>query len=219
MKRRSFLRSALAAAGFGTTAGCLHDLRFRGEKPHEPKVTAASVEHARRVDELTKHIVDQNTFTGLDPLLRYQRARSRAVPSWLRRAVISEGLVKKCKTDAELAAVLCTELGRMIAQEAPAIAVGRNPDPIPEIALPGGTSDANLVREAELAMQKRREDAKLASEQSDEVQLSKSLLKGAGFDPAEFERVQGMVEAIRPRRSDQEADGRHGPGAGLESLS
>jgi len=195
MKRRSFLRSALAAAGLGTAPGCLRDLRFRDEKSHEPKVTATSVEHARRVDELTKRIVDQNTFTGLDPIVRVISVPEAVLfHRGSAELFISEGLVKKCKTDAELAAVLCTELGRMMAQKRAAIAVGRNPDPIPEIALPGGTSDANLVREAELAMQKRREDAKLAAEQSDEVQLAKSLLKGAGFDPAEFERVQGMVK-------------------------
>jgi predicted Zn-dependent protease len=195
MNRRTLLRLAFAAAGLGSASGCLDGFPFGDGKPKQPTVTPASVETARRVDDLAKRIVEQNTFTGLEPIIRVIGVPEAVLfhrgPTEL---FISEGLVKKCKTEPELAAVLCTELGKMKAQKQAAVRVGRAPDPIPEIALPGGSSDASRVREAELALLKRREDQKRAAEESGEAQLAKDLLKGAGFDPAEFDRVQGMVK-------------------------
>jgi len=189
MIRVAFCALVLAAGG-----GCFKHLL--GEKaPREPKVSEASVETARRVDELSKRIVEQNTFTGLEPIIRVVGVPEAVLfhrgPTEL---FISEGLVKKCKTEAELAAVLCTELGKMMSQKRAVIVLGRNVDPIPDVALPGLGGDATQVRQAELALQKRREDQKRAAEQSDEVQLAKDLLKGAGFNPSEFDRVQGMVK-------------------------
>lgn len=192
MLHQNILRIALAALLSGP--GCLHDFAFWNDKPKEPKLSEASVEHARRVDDLTKRILDQNTFTGLEPIVRVIGVPEAVLFHRGPELFISEGLVKKCKTEPELAAVLCTELGKMMSQKRAAIAVGRNPDPIPAIALPGGSADTGLVRDAELAMLKRREDEKRAFEQSGEVQLAKDLLKRAGFDPAEFDRVQGMVK-------------------------
>ena len=195
MNRRGVLQLLTGSLGLASATGCLSDLRLWDDKPKEHKVSLASVEVARRVDDLTKRIVDQNTFTGLEPIVRvigvpeavlFHRGTSEIF--------ISEGLVKKCKTDPELAAVLCSELGRMMAQKRAGIALGRNADPIPAIALPGGSFDSNGVREAELALQQKRANEKLATEQSDAVQLAKGLLKGAGFDPAELDRVQAMVK-------------------------
>ncbi|MFO0805557.1 MAG: hypothetical protein U0791_20845 [Gemmataceae bacterium] len=205
MKRREFLRLACASAALGPV-GCFRQLWE--EKPKEPKLSAASVEHIRRVDDLAKRILDQNTFTGVDPVIRVLGVPESALfHRGANELFISEGLVKKCKTEPELAAVLCTELGKMMSQKRAAIAVGRTPDPIPEVALPGVSSDSSQVRQAELALQKRREDQKRAAEQAGDVQLAKDLLKGAGFDPAEYDRVQGMVklsdrgEAIRKQLS------------------
>lgn len=187
--------SKLAATALvaGLSTGCF--LPFFDDSPKEAKIGAASVEHARRVDELAKRILDQNTFTGIEPVVRVIGVpESVLFHRGVNELFISEGLVKKCKTEAELAGVLCTELGKMMAQKRSAVAVGRTPDPIPEIALPGGRSDASQVRDAELALQKRRDNQKRAESQTGEAQLAKDLLKGAGFDPAAFEQVQGMVK-------------------------
>ncbi len=194
MNRRAAIQMALGSACLGSFTGCLTDLRFWDAKPAEPKVTPASIEVARRVDELVKRIVDQNTFTGIEPIVRvlgvpesvlFHRGNSEVF--------ISEGLVKKCKTEPELAAVLCSELGKMMAQKRAGITVGRDRDSIPDIALPGGSSDTSRVREAEMALQQKRIDEKREQDESEASQLSKQLLKGAGFNPAEFDSVQGMV--------------------------
>jgi len=190
---RRMLQWVCASVAVATGTGCFPTLW--NEKPNEPKLSAASVDAARRVDDLAKRILDQNVFTGIEPVIRVIGVPEAVLfHRGANELFISEGLVKKCKTEAELAAVLCTELGRMMSQKRAAVAVGRAPEPIPEIALPGIGSDASQVRQAELAMQKRRDDQKRAGEQSGESQLAKDLLKGSGFDPAEFDRVQGMVK-------------------------
>lgn len=191
MNRRAMLQlftGGLSLAG----AGCLTDLW--STKSHEAKVPPDHVENSRRVDELTKRIVDQNTFTGLEPIVTVLGFPEAALfHRGTNQLFISDGMVKKCKTDAELAAVLCSELGQMMAQKRAVIAVGRNKDPIPEIALPGGVNDSSGVRIAELALQQKRIDEKRNRDESDAVQKAKDLLKGAGFDPAEFDRVEGMI--------------------------
>ena len=194
MNRRAALQFALGGACLGGFTGCLHDLRFWDTKPKAPEVSLASIEVARRVDELVKRIVDQNTFTGIEPIVRVLGVpESVLFHRGTAEVFISEGLVKKCKTEPELAAVLCSELGKMMAQKKAGITVGRDRDSIPEIALPGIGSDASRVREAELALQQKRIDEKRAQEQSEESQLAKQLLKGAGFNPAELDSVQGML--------------------------
>ena len=194
MNRRAALQLALGSTCLGSLSGCLHDLRFWDDKPKEPKVSPVTVETARRVDELVKRIVDQNTFTGLEPIVRVMGVpESVLFHRGSTEVFISEGLVKKCKTEPELAAVLCSELGQMLSQKRAGIAVGRDRDSIPAIALPGGGTDAGRVRDAELAMQQRRVDEKRAQEHSDAAELAKQLLKGAGFNPAEYDNVQGMV--------------------------
>jgi len=204
MNRRTLLQLACTFAALCTSTGCLTDFRFWDDKPKEPKVSAEHTQMSQRVDDLAKRILEQNTFTGIEPVMRVIGVpESVLFHRGANELFISEGLVKKCKTEAELAAVLCTELGKMMAQKRGAIAIGRNLDPIPDVALPGIASDSSQVRHAELALQKRREDERKAAENSGEVKLAKDLLKGSGFDPAEYDRVQGMVklsergEAIR----------------------
>src|SRR5262249_32378475 len=102
--------------------GCVHNgewaavEKFLGwnSPPKAPKMTPASLQTAERVETLGRRIIAQNTFTGLEPLFH-----TIGVPDLIlfhrgtEELFVSEGLVNKCKTEAELAAVLCAELGRM----------------------------------------------------------------------------------------------------------
>jgi predicted Zn-dependent protease len=193
MDRRALLRLFAGGLGLATLTGCFKDLL--GGKPKEPEIPAAHVEASRRVDELTHRILDQNTFTGIDPIVRtigfpeamlFHRGNGELY--------ISQGLVAKCKTEEELAAVLCSELGKMMAQQRVAKATGRLPDTIPDIALPNGLPDANSVQLAELTLQERRRKQKILHELSEPVQLARKLLEGAGFNPNELDRVEAMVK-------------------------
>ncbi|WP_439620982.1 hypothetical protein [Gemmata sp.] len=181
--------------------------------PGNPKIPMAHLETSRRVEQLGKQILTQNPFTGVEPAFA-----TAGVPETVlfhrgtEMIVVSEGLVKKCKTDAELAAVLCTELGQMVAEKQGLKRAAK--DPIPESALPGGASPASGAPsdpglQAELAFRERgRPRAPRVSETETAAKLSRELLRGAGFDPAEFDRVEPLVRqsdrgtALRKQMSD-----------------
>ena len=201
------MRRQLAVAAAVTTlalAGCLNDIqrdfdqlvRRDGVRTPKPqKVSPASIETAQRVEDLGRQIIAQNTFTGLDPIFH---TIGLPEPILFHRSTaelfISEGLVKQCKTTDELAAVLCSELGKMMAEKRLARGVGRDKDPIPAVALPDTGFNAEGTRAAELALQQKP----VKPGDADPVLLAKDLLRGAGFDPAELDRVEPLLKQSSP---------------------
>ncbi|HJZ56374.1 MAG TPA: hypothetical protein VKE74_15525, partial [Gemmataceae bacterium] len=154
MNRRGSLALVAGLFGFG---GCEHLSAFdpksaltggtewyalgkKVQTPEPEKVSPASLQTAERVETLGRRIIVQNTFTGLDPLFHTVGIKD---PVLFHRGTaelfISEGLANRCKTDAELAAVLCSELGRMQADRRSAQRVGRDKEPIPEVGPDGPT--------------------------------------------------------------------------------
>ena len=169
--------------------------------PRGPKLPPAHLENAARVEDLGRQIIAKNTFTGIEPLFM-----TPGIPETVlfhrgaEELVISEGLVKQCKTEAELAAVLCSELGQMVAEKRAVRRVGADRDHFPDAGLPGGVSTAggtadDPARAAELAYRERRQPkTTTAAEPVDAAKLARDLMKGAGFDPAELDRVEPLLK-------------------------
>lgn len=102
-----------------------------------PKATNLPV--AERVEMLGRKIIVQNTFTGIEPqIFTIGVKESVLFHRSSEELFISEGLVNKCKTEAELAAVLCAELGQMVAEKRTAKMTGRDVDPIRDPGYGGG---------------------------------------------------------------------------------
>ena len=162
-----------------------------------PKADLATAE---RVETIGRKIIAQNTFTGIEPLFH-----TIGVPEAMlfhegpERLMISEGLVKQCKTDGELAAVLCTELGKMTAERTGARRVGADRDSFPEIGIPtgsglaGGTPD-DPARAAERAFQEKQRSKQAGRESVGSTLSAADLMRGAGFDPAELDRVAPLLK-------------------------
>ncbi len=168
--------------------------------PGTPKIPAALIETTERVELLGRRIIAQNVFTGLEPaFVAFGIPETVLFHRGTEAIFISEGLVKKCKTEAELAAVLCSELGQMMAEKRGVRRNGSDRDTIPDSALPGGVTvaggtPADLGHEAEIAFRERRQPRSARTEAPDSAaKLSRDLLKGAGFDPAELDRVEPLL--------------------------
>jgi predicted Zn-dependent protease len=172
------------------------------QTPSLKQYPQASLPIAERVDSLGRRIIAQNTFSGIEPMFW-----AIGVPEPMlfhkgyNELYISEGLVKQCKTEAELAAVLCSELGQMIAERQAARRVSAERDSIPEVGLPGGTAIATSGgtpddpgRAAERAYQEKRAKAQQPTRGEDARQLARGLMRGAGFDPAELERIEPLLK-------------------------
>jgi hypothetical protein len=171
-------------------------------KPSLPMYTPAHIANAARVEELGRKIVAQNTFTGIEPMFHTQGVRETVLfHRGTDELIISEGLVEQCKSEAQLAAVLCSELGQMVAEKRNARRAGIERDSIPDAGLPGGTSSAGGVaddpgRAAELAFRERQRPRSPAprSEPSDGKKVARELMRGAGFDPEELDRVESLLK-------------------------
>lgn len=211
MKRLAAL-AASAAVLFST--GCTHDGEWSVNKalgwkeppgrvitPPPKDVPKATLAVAERVETLGRKIIAQNTFTGIEPLfMTFGVPESVLFHRGSEQLCISQGLVEKCSTDAELAAVLCAELGQMIAEKRAAKATGHDVDPIPDAnfgagpLFPGGTAfDAG--QQANLAYhEKQHPRGAPRPDPVDATNSARDLLKNAGYSPAELDRVEGLLK-------------------------
>ncbi|MBX9584697.1 MAG: hypothetical protein K2X87_30710 [Gemmataceae bacterium] len=195
MTRRAALGLAAALAGPVVSVGCRSDRLLTGwdgfcggrdcPRPTTPRVDIFA---ARRVDEVGRRILDQNTFTGLEPLFQ---TVGKPEPELFHRGtgllVISEGLVRTCRTDAELAAVLCSELGAMMAEHRAAAAHGRDASGIRTEGTPAATgTEVGAAGSRPLTFDTT----------ADADTLARQLLRGAGFDPAELDRVKPVLGTV-----------------------
>lgn len=211
---KSPVRFLLAAALLGGSTGCVNDGEFsvrkalgwddeppRGAVSVPKNLPPASLEAAERVQLLGRQILAQNTFTGLEPLFMTVGMKEPVLfHVGTEQLWISEGLVEKCGTDAELAAVLCWELGQMVAEKRAAQRFGRSVEPLPEIspgsgaATPGGSAyDAG--QQANLAYHERQFPRKAPPTPAPEAAtIARELLQGAGYSVAELDRVEPLLK-------------------------
>ncbi len=182
--------------------GCFHTLsknesaaggRFKSvkiETPDAVTLPATSMAAAERVEALGQRIIEQNTFTGLTPLfLTIDVPESALFHRGTGELFVSRGLVAKCKTDGQLAAVLCRELGRMMAEKRAAKGVGLDPDAAD--APPPNPLGEGTVASAPASPP---EPTAAPGEPADALPLAKDLLRGAGFDPAELVKADDLLK-------------------------
>jgi hypothetical protein len=111
--------------------------------------------------------------------------------------------VKQCKTDGELAAVLCHELGKMVSDREVQMGPGIwNPrrQPPPEVRIgnegPGGPISPDRTRLAELATfeQERRQETAPARPLDPNL-LARTYLQKAGFTEADLKAAEPHLQA------------------------
>ncbi len=196
-----------AASGFACglllLCGCVHEGTFSVERllgweePATTSVTPASMKTAERVDTLGRRIIAQNPFSGLEPLFHVAQVRESVLfHRGTAEVFVSAGLAEKCKSEPELAAVLCAELGKMAVEKRGAAAVGKDRDGITNVDLP----DANgfgAEKSAEVARQEKKAARPFTADELNADTVARELLRGAGYDPAELEKVQPLLRQSR----------------------
>lgn len=169
---------------------------------------APGLEAATRVETVGTLIRRSNPQIAFTPL--YQTIGSPQ-PEIFHRGVseilITEGLVKECKTDAQLAAVLSMELGKMVSERMAEMPSAVREDPPIELRVgnDGGGSfgDADQLRRAELAkFQKQdRQRMRQATASADPKNLAVAILQKAGFTPADLDSVSPILADAAENRS------------------
>lgn len=166
-----------------------------------PIVTPASTEAAARVDSLGRRILAANPQAAARPLFRTIGAPQ---PEVFHRGTsdvfITEGLVRQCATDGQLAAVLCTELGKLVSErEAQTPAAIRRPDLPPPID-PGLGRDAgwgtapDQTRLRELAdYDKERRERRQPVAPPDPQALARVYLLRAGYHDDDIQAAAPLL--------------------------
>jgi hypothetical protein len=164
----------------------------------------AKGEVALRVDALGRKILTANPQACLQPLFI---TIGSPIPEVFHRGVaellISEGLVKQCATEGQLAAVLCTEMAKMVAErEALAGPHLRQPDRRPPLeASIGNAGQFTGADQIALAEHAKFDRDNLHSSRPvpppDPQILARLYLKKAGYGEGELAAVAKLLETAR----------------------
>lgn len=180
------------------------------QAPARTNFPAGSEQISLKVDEVGKKVVAANPQLGMRPLFGTIGAPKPEIFHLDTRMVyVTEGLVKQCKNEAELAAVLSFELGRMVAErEAKAGAGARNPDRLPPIQVQVGNagrmSGEDGIAQVELAKFEKVHPRKGGSlPVPDAKVLARTYLEKAGFLRTDLDNV-GPLLAEAERNMDFE---------------
>jgi len=170
-------------------------------RPVTTNFAAASWDTAMRVDKVGNTILAKNPEIGSKPLFGTIGAPNPEIFHQGAHAIqITAGLVQQCKTDGELAAVLCLELGKMVS-EREALAGGkaralqeRLPLGVP-IGNAGQFTAPDQVAVAELAKyEEARKQAGRPVRPPDPHVLARRYLEKAGYNKGDLVTVAPLLE-------------------------
>jgi len=201
----------LVAALVGMASGCATDDSAISRVPDSPFGTTvvppgptranfapASTAAAARVDAIGRAILSANAQTGLRPLFVTIGAPQ---PEVFHRGTadidITEGLVNQCATDGQLAAVLCQELAKMVAErEAQASNRSRpgadEPMPAVRITNDSGSDLTYLAEQAKYRAPAARQTPRIMP---DPQVLARDYLTRAGYPPTELDNAEPLLRA------------------------
>jgi hypothetical protein len=161
---------------------------------------------AARVDTIGRNILAANSQAGIKPLFRTIGVTQLEVfHRGTAEVDITEGLVKQCASDGQLAAILCQELGKMVAErEASADAKIKVPQAEPPMDVRVGHDGdsaygaADQTRMAELAKfeETHRRQVAAAISPPDPVYLGRLYLTRAGFNDADYTAVVPLLQTV-----------------------
>lgn len=165
-----------------------------GKTPLPTTIESTSLRNAQRVQELGQRILEQNTFTGLTPLFHHVNIQELLIfHRGSDELFISDGLIRRCNTEEELAAVLCRELGQMLAEKRMAKSLNYNTSSVPETAAPPPLGEGIIAASSPDLAGNAHENA---SSQCDPIELAQELLKGAGFDPQALNKISELTREL-----------------------
>jgi hypothetical protein len=160
----------------------------------------ANIESAARVDQLGRKILAANPQIGLRPYFCAIGSQNEEVfHQGNSKLIITEGLVRQCKSDADLAAILCRELGKMVAErEALASPAMRKSGERAPIQVHVGRDAGALADDgfdlAELARYEKR-GGKPSPYLPDPSVLARIYLKKAGYPEGALDEASPLFKA------------------------
>ncbi len=166
-----------------------------------PAYTQASIDVVTRVDSLGRKLLEKNPQIGFRPLFT---AGVDPQPEIFHKGtteiVVTDGLVKKCTTDGELAAVLAHELGKMVAEQealAGSVDPSKRRGPAPDLRIGSTVGDPT---DPVFLIERSKFDGKDRIQQTspplppDPKVLAKTYLKQAGFAETNLDSAENALK-------------------------
>jgi hypothetical protein len=173
------------------------------QTPSQVSYSPASEEAAKRVGLVGQKILMANPQLGIHPLFRTIGApQAEIFHRGTTELCITEGLVKQCATEGQLAAVLSVEMGKMIAErEALAGPAARTPERAPPIEVRVGNDSGgsygspDLTQLAERGMFEKERRREAAAAIPDPQALARNYLMKAGYNAGDLDTVAPVLRA------------------------
>lgn len=198
--------AACLFAGVFAVLGCVSEQGRIGSQylngvpiktPDPVKASPAYLKTAERVETLGQRIVEQNTFVGITPMFHILGVPESVLfhrgPDEL---FISEGLANHCKSESLLAAVLCSEMGRMKAEKLSAKDAGVHLQSVQETPEPNPLGEGEVAGLATGANDSNATKSRALSATSAE-QFAREFLSGAGFEASELDAVKTLLAGVK----------------------
>jgi hypothetical protein len=185
--------------GVGTLLVSPDTFASNAKLPAGMKGAPATEEAARRALSVSQKILAANTQLGLQPLIfTIGGPEPEIFHTEAGQIFLTEGLVRQCTTDGQLAAVLCQELAKITTEHDELARAAKTPDHgLPDADHPGndyraGFGSADGLRLTELAkedQEKRRQAAGAANP----TVLARQYLRKAGYADADFDAAGPLL--------------------------
>lgn len=195
-------------------AGCMDADKTRSGLNNVPvdtsKYPAAPTELAARVDQVGRQLVGTNPFLGFEPTFHtLGQSEPEVCHPDSGGLFVTAGLVERCRSDAELAAVLAHELSVMRAEKR----LTDRPRKLEPLAtMPdGGTGPDPTQLGTQALFDKTLGDRPGRAKPEDRRTVARDLLRNAGYDPAALDAVGPLLaEAAKNQKASQTFGGRGG---------
>jgi hypothetical protein len=171
--------------------------------PTRASYAPAAQEVSLRVDKVGRELLAANEQIALRPLFGTIGAEQPEVFHVGTDFVyVTEGLVKQCRSNGHLAAVLAVELGKMVADRAArAGSDSRNPDRLPPIRVPVGNNvqgrESDLTSVAELGRFEKAnpKSPPRSAVRPDPQRLARNYLEKAGYQGTDLDDANPLLQA------------------------
>jgi hypothetical protein len=168
--------------------------------PTRSSFTPGSLEATGRVDGIGRNLLAANPQVGVKPLFRTIGSPDAEVfHRGTAEINITEGLVRQCRTDGQLAAILALELAKMVSERealAPLRRRTQERELPPDLRVPGDPG-SDMTRLAELGKyhepDRRRHLA--PPPPPDPQALARTYLRQSSYDPTELDSVAPLLRA------------------------
>lgn len=177
----------------------------------------APADLAQRVDFIGRKLIAANPQTAMRPVFATAGSPNPEIfHQGTNTLWITAGLVQQCKTEAQLAAVLSYEMGRMVSErEAKASPTSRNPEGLPPPDVPVGQaasmSGQDMTHAAELGRYERSHPRARRGWPAPNPELLAGIyLEKAGYEKSELAAIQPLLQAAE-RNYSLEKQMKNGP--------